>query len=314
VTAARDPFARYRERLRALGFRPSSARGQNFLLDPSLHRAIADAAAPCGRDLVLEVGVGLGFLTRELGARAGAVLGVEIDSRLLAVAAQELAALPNVRLLHADALGGPGRSLHPDLVRALAAALPRAGAFLVVANLPYSVSGPLLCELVGLDRPPDRMVVLVQRELGDRIAAPVGARQASGLAALVQSAYAVRRLRAVAPEVFRPRPKVASVLLQLERLEHAALPAGDERRRFARFVRAVFQQRRKLLRTTLPAAAAACGHRLEGDPEPDWGRRRAEELDLPALVALFRRVLASPPASAGTPAGGTPLRGSSPAP
>ena len=91
--AGRDPFAHYRERLAALGFRPSSARGQNFLLDPSLHRWIAQAAGAGPGDLVLEIGTGLGFLTRELARTGARVLGIEIDSRLFAIASEELLAL-----------------------------------------------------------------------------------------------------------------------------------------------------------------------------------------------------------------------------
>ena len=91
TASSRDPFRAYRARLEALGFRPSSARGQNFLLDPSLHRWIADTAGPGANDVVLEIGVGLGFLTRELAGRAGSVLGVEIDKRLFGVAGKELA-------------------------------------------------------------------------------------------------------------------------------------------------------------------------------------------------------------------------------
>ena len=114
----RSPFGRYRDLLRARGFRPSRRLGQNFLLDPSLHRALADAAAVEAGDLVLEIGAGLGFLTRELARRRARVVAVEVDPRLHGILAEELPAFPDagrgVRLCLGDALdsshrGKPGK-------------------------------------------------------------------------------------------------------------------------------------------------------------------------------------------------------------
>ncbi|MCB9878672.1 MAG: ribosomal RNA small subunit methyltransferase A [Planctomycetes bacterium] len=272
----RDAFARYRERLDAVGFKPSSARGQNFLLDPSLHRWIADQAAPGPDDTVVEIGVGLGFLTRELAARAGAVLAVEIEQRLCDIARGELVAAGNIEWLLGDALGGPGRSLLPRIGEVCEAAR---GRVLVVANLPYSVSGPLLAELAQLPRLPDGIVVLVQKELGQRLAAGVGHADYGGLGVLLQNLFDVRSLRDVSPEVFRPRPKVWSSVVALRRLE--TLPGdlghGEARRSFARFVRALFGQRRKVLRTTAAAAAREIGCAAPDLP-PDLAGMRAEQL------------------------------------
>lgn len=256
----RDPFASFLARMEAVGFRPSSVLGQNFLLDPSLHRFLADRAGPTAADTVVEIGVGLGFLTRELAARAGAVLAVEIDARLLQLAREDLGAAANITWVHADALSGPDRSLCP----AIAAATPAAagGRTLVVANLPYSVSGPLLAELCALPQLPERCVLLVQKELAQRIAAPAGDPEYGGLAVQVQALYQARLVRDVGPQVFRPRPKVVSAVLALERRTDSPLVGrnGTARRNFGVFVRQLFQQRRKALRTTLPAAATAAGH------------------------------------------------------
>jgi 16S rRNA (adenine1518-N6/adenine1519-N6)-dimethyltransferase len=287
--SGRDPFAHYRAELDALGFKPSSARGQNFLLDPSLHRAIADAAAPAAGDAVLEIGTGLGFLTRELAPRCRCVLGVEIDDRLFALAQSELRAFANVQLLHADALGGPGRTLHP----AVTAALDRAvggGEYQVIANLPYSISGPLLAELTCLERLPQRAVVLVQKELAGRIAAAADSAEYGSLSVLVQSAFAARVLRTVPPEVFRPRPKVVSSLLLLARRPELPLAAA-ERRPFARFLRALFQQRRKTLRLAVPRAAAAAGAPVRSELPPELLQRRAEALSVAEVIDLWRRLV-----------------------
>lgn len=286
----RDPFQRYREAMDQLGFRPSRTLGQNFLLDPSLHRWIAEVAEPAPGDLVLEIGAGLGFLTRELAGRCRRVVAAEIDSRLRRIAAADLAELGNVELLELDALGGPGRSLHPQLVEAVARE-GAGGAFLVVANLPYAVSGPLLAELCLLGRPPDRAIVLVQKELAERIAGSTAAADYGALSVLIQSLYQVRRLRDVPPQVFRPRPRVASSVLRLDRRAASeALAAGaDRRRRFAAFVRRLFQQRRKTLRATLPSAAAAVDRPVPHLTD-DFLQRRAESLEPPLLWDLWLQV------------------------
>lgn len=286
--AERDPFSSFRARMDALGFRPSSVLGQNFLLDPTLHRFLADRAAPTAADTVVEIGVGLGFLTRELAARAGRVVAVEIDGRLYQLAREELADVGNIAWVHGDALGGEHRALHP----AIAGAAPAAagGRLLVVANLPYSVSGPLLAELVALPQLPARCVLLVQKELAQRIAAACGSKDYGSLGALVQSVFTAKCVRDVGPQVFRPRPKVTSAILELTRRDGAvmAMASGADRRSFGEFVRQLFQQRRKVLRTTLPAAAAAVG-RLPVALGPDELGRRAEEIDPDTLASWWAR-------------------------
>lgn len=285
--AGRDPFSRYRDQLSAAGFKPSTTRGQNFLLDPSLHRWIADQAAPGEADTVVEIGVGLGFLTRELAARAGKVLAVEIEPRLLAIARAELAGHDNIEWLEGDALGGPKRSLLPRIAEVAEACT---GRLLVVANLPYSVSGPMLAELAQLRRLPDRIVVLVQKELGQRLAAAAGGENYGGLTGLIQSMFVARSLRDVSPNVFRPRPKVWSSVVGLDRRDDLPEPLQpeDRRRRFAIFVRALFGQRRKALRRTYELAARALDRPADGLPD-DLARQRAEQLSPDQLVALWQQ-------------------------
>jgi 16S rRNA (adenine1518-N6/adenine1519-N6)-dimethyltransferase len=287
----RDAFSDYRTRLDALGFKPSSVRGQNFLLDPNLHRVIADAA-DCGKnDLVLEVGVGLGFLTREIALRAGAVVGVEIDERLFQVASEDLKEHGNVHLVLADALGGPGGSLPQSVRDAIAERMPMGGSLLVVGNLPYAASGPLLAGLACGDRLPERIVALVQKELADRLAAPMGHEDYGGLSALLQSFYDVERLRTVGSEVFRPRPKVASAICRLRLAEDARSWTAADRRGLQGFLRALFGKRRKALRTMLAEAAAAIGAVMKDEPA-ELLQRRAESLSPAELIALYRRTVA----------------------
>ena len=285
----RDPFQAYLAKMAAVGFQPSSVLGQNFLLDPTLHRWIAEQAAPGPADTVVEIGVGLGFLTRELSARAGRVVGIEIDERLYEIAREELAGLSNVQWVLGDALAGEGRSLRPEIGAAVQQAHAAGAKCLVVANLPYSVSGPLLAEIAALPELPDRAVLLVQKELAQRIAAPVGSADYGGLSASVQALFAAKLLRDVPPQVFRPRPKVMSSILRLERRADAApeLHSGAARRSFGMFVRQLFQQRRKVLRTTLPAAAAVIGRHAAARTEAEL-QGRAEQLAPDTIVSWWR--------------------------
>jgi 16S rRNA (adenine1518-N6/adenine1519-N6)-dimethyltransferase len=283
---ARDPFQHYLDLMAAAGFRPSSTLGQNFLLDPSLHRWLAEQAESGPTDVLVEIGVGLGFLTRELAPRAAKVVAVEIDARLLAIARHELRAVANIEWVAGDALGGPGGTLLPA-IDAAAAAAPQGCR--IVANLPYSVSGPLVAELTTMTTLPLCAILLVQKELAQRIAAPVGSADYGGLSATVQASFEVKVLRDVPPQVFRPRPKVTSSVLRLSRRAEPApaLRPAAARRQFAAFVRLLFQQRRKVLRTTLARAAAGIGATLPAEVGIDLGGR-AEELGPDRLVACWQ--------------------------
>jgi len=290
----RDRFAAYRERLRALGFHPSRRLGQNFLLEPELHRLIADAAEVGGGDVVIEVGAGLGFLTRELARRARAVLAVEIDARLGAVLREEVGAMAGgerVEVVLGDALGARGELAAP-LSRAMTDA---EGPVKVVANLPYAVTGPVLAALCTAPRLASRLALLVQLEVAARLAAAPATSEYGGLSALVQSCYQVRLVRRVGREVFRPRPNVDSGVVQLVAEPDrpaAGWPASD-RQRFAAFLRALFSSRRKMLRQAVAKAAAATGL---APPEArmalgaEWQTRRPGDLDPAMLAELWRRL------------------------
>lgn len=291
----RDPFAIYRERLAAVGFRPSRHLGQNFLLQPELHRVIADAGAVSRDDVVLEIGAGLGFLTRELAQRAQKVIAVEIDARLHALLREEVERMPGgdrVRLLHTDVLGGGGQ-LAASVQRALAEEC--AGRTLkVIANLPYAITGPVLAALATGDYLPAAMVLLIQREAAERLAAAPGEAAWGSLSLLVQACFTVRIVRRVGREVFRPRPNVDSAIVSLIlRPEGLWRLPGPDRASFAVFVRALFAGRRKKLRHRLTAAATAAGLRC---PESAlaWpiAEARPAELDVVAMVQLWEALRA----------------------
>jgi 16S rRNA (adenine1518-N6/adenine1519-N6)-dimethyltransferase len=250
---ARESFATYKELMRSYGFRPSRRLGQNFLLDASLHRVLVDAVNPGAGDLVLEIGPGLGFLTRELAGQTR-VLAVEVDDRLVSVLRRELPGFPgggeSVRLLHADAL--QRSRLHPDLLEAIAEELGRlgpGGRFCVVANLPYAIAGPLIAELTLLPTPPVEMALLVQLEMAQRLSAVHDTREYGALTVQLQLGYDIRFVRKVGSQVFRPRPQVDSGIVHLRVRSGGVLDRGaDERRELGGFLRQLFCSRRKKLR------------------------------------------------------------------
>ncbi len=280
-STARAPWPQIRDALASAGFRPSRRLGQNFLVDVNAARAIARDAEVGPGDRVIEVGVGLGFLSVPLLDRGIAeLLAVEIDARLLEHARHAIGADPRVRWIHADALAGK-HALAPEIESVLSEPSP----VHVVSNLPYSISGPLLALLALHAHPPASMTILVQREVADRLLALPGTSDWGPLAVAVQSAYEGRILRELGPSLFRPRPKILSALVRLKP-RPGRLPAL-ERARLGALARALFLYRRQTLGRVLArlagdpalAAAALAGAGLEGSA-------RAEGLDLAALARL----------------------------
>jgi 16S rRNA (adenine1518-N6/adenine1519-N6)-dimethyltransferase len=244
--------------------RPRKALGQHFLVDPNILRVIGRLAALDSRDVVLEVGPGLGVLTRFLAERVALVHAVEIDRRL----GPELAGIPRTRIHWGDALSLDLAALDPP---------PRK----LVANLPYNVATPLVVESLALDGL-DAWCVMVQREVADRFFADPSTKAYGAVSVLVQLAAERTGLHPVSREVFRPRPNVDSALVAFRRIA-AAAPAEVRR-----VVDAAFSHRRK----TLANAVALAGLRPRESVVAalaEIGRDggvRAEELRPSEFVAL----------------------------
>jgi 16S rRNA (adenine1518-N6/adenine1519-N6)-dimethyltransferase len=222
------------------GIHPSKALGQNFLLDPNLARAIARDADVGPGTRVVEIGAGLGSLTVAL-AEAGAseVLAIEFDRALLPALAEVVAGHPSVQVLHADAT-------ELDW----AAILPGEG-WVLVANLPYNVGTSITVDVLE-HAPVDRLVVMLQREVGERlVATPDNAYRGAYGAVSVHVAYRAeaRLVRPVPPEVFWPRPSVGSVLVRIDR---RAQPLVDvDEAALWRVVETSFAERRKTMRNAV---------------------------------------------------------------
>ena len=278
-----------RRLLAAERLRPSKALSQNFLTDAAALDAIVAAAELQPGDRVVEVGPGLGVLTRRLLAAGAEVLAVELDPRLAAYLRRELGSAPGFELIEADAL-----SLHPR------ECFP-GEEFKLVANIPYHITSPLLHAFLEGDRPPSLSVLLVQAEVGARVAAAPG--QMSYLSVFVQNVAEAEIVGRVDAAAFEPAPDVDSAILRLRRRDMPQVPVGPGREPFYRLVQAGFRQRRKQLhnalgrelpvpRTALAEAFAACGIDSE---------RRAQTLSLPEWDCLQRHLaplLATAPATA----------------
>jgi 16S rRNA (adenine1518-N6/adenine1519-N6)-dimethyltransferase len=281
MTHSRDGRRAIREQLERRGLRATRARGQNFLVDPRIAAAIAEAAPVEPGDAVIEIGPGLGVLTRALAPRARRVAAIEIDAGMVRALREEGDLPDHVELVHADALD-------VDL-RALAASL--GAPVRVVANLPYAVSSPLLRRLLDLRDVLRGWLVLVQREVADRLVARPGTRDYGSLAALHALTVRVERVRDLPPACFFPAPRVTSTLVRATPLDSPPL-AADELPRVERVLRAAFGTRRKTL-------ANALRHGLDRAPAPEVvhavldrlgiaADARAESLEPAALLALAR--------------------------
>jgi 16S rRNA (adenine1518-N6/adenine1519-N6)-dimethyltransferase len=267
-------------------------RGQNFLVDAGIADAIADAAGLSPGDAVIEIGPGLGSLTRALAERAARVVAIEIDAGLVRALVEEGDLPAHVEVIHADAL-------KVDL-DALAARL--GPAVRLVGNLPYSVSTPILRRLLDLRSRLSGWLVLLQREVALRLMALPGERDYGSLAVLHALCVRLERIRDVPPHGFHPVPKVTSTLVRATPLEGGPLdrPGGSEDLvEVERVVRAAFGTRRKTLVNALragldPAPSVEALHailaRLEIEP-----RVRAEALAPVTLLAIARAVAGGGP-------------------
>ncbi|TAJ22136.1 MAG: ribosomal RNA small subunit methyltransferase A [Planctomycetota bacterium] len=241
-----------RGRLEPRGFRPSRRLGQNFLVDSGLLARIAEEARIESGELVLEIGPGSGFLTRELLARAERVLAVELDPLLCAWLRETLGEwlravppdAPRFELVEGDALAGK-HALAPELDARLA----RAGAWRVVANLPYSAASPLIVLLGRHANPPRGMSVLVQAEVAERLAAPPASTARGPLSARVQADWEVTPGRHLPPGAFWPAPEIDSQVVHLA--PRAQRLPSELRSSYDALVDRLFQQRRKTIRAAL---------------------------------------------------------------
>src|SRR5262245_17461194 len=229
--------------LAAAGMRPQKRWGQHFLCDPAVAHRIVEAAQLAPGATVLEIGPGLGALTDALAARAARLYLVEIDRGLAAHLCERYAAQPHVEVLVGDVLALPlERIITGDDVT-------------VVANLPYNVSTPVLFRLLALRARVRRAVLMLQREVAERVVAPAGGNARGVLSVMVQTWAAARVAFGVSRRSFLPRPRVDSAVVVLDIAAAPRVQLADITL-YETVVRAAFGQRRKMLRNAVRAVAA----------------------------------------------------------
>jgi 16S rRNA (adenine1518-N6/adenine1519-N6)-dimethyltransferase len=234
---------------------PRKSLGQNFIKDPRVIERIVEAAELSADDCILEIGPGMGALTIALAEKAGKVIAIEKDERVITPLRKVLEGYPNTNVVRADGLKIDFKDFYAGKKMK------------TVSNLPYSISTPVLIKLLGDRDMFSSLVLMLQLEVGQRITArPVG-KQYGSLSVLVQTYMDVKILFRVPPSAFWPKPKVDSVVLKFVPLPRPRVPLMDERIH-ERVLRAAFSSRRKMLGNSLQSllsreaaesALAACG-------------------------------------------------------
>jgi 16S rRNA (adenine1518-N6/adenine1519-N6)-dimethyltransferase len=259
--------------LRQYNLHPNKFLGQNFLLEAAALQKVVDSARLTSQDVVLEIGPGLGSLTRYLALNARQVVAVEIDRQLTPVLKMVLAEFTNVMVVEGDIL-----ALDPTR-------LITSSQYLVVANIPYNITSALIRHLLEAAIPPHRLVLTVQHEVAQRICAAPGD---MSLLALSVQVYGQPEITTRIPAgAFYPPPRVDSAILRIDRYPTPLIPV-DQLDGFFQLIKAGFSQRRKTLRNALsgglrlsPASAEKLLKTAGVDP-----MRRAETLSLPEWHTL----------------------------
>jgi 16S rRNA (adenine1518-N6/adenine1519-N6)-dimethyltransferase len=258
--------------------------GQNFLVDEAARLRIAEALGDVSASTVIEIGPGHGAITSILAGRARRLIAVELDRSLAAELRFKFREHANVEVVESDVLDVDFSSLLPDDERAS-----------VLGNLPYYITSDILLNLLAASRGDwfTRAVLMMQREVAERVAAAPGGRDYGLLSVTAQMHAQVEELFTLPPEAFSPRPEVYSTVIRLEfasRFEALGVdPEG-----FDRFLHAVFAQKRKTLANNLRAAGYSAEAVQAAWPAEIQAQARAEVLPLDAMAALYRAVGAPP--------------------
>ena len=264
--------------------RPSKRFGQNFLRDPNISKRIVAALAPRPDETIIEIGAGQGALTVHLVEKAAQVIAIEFDNNLAPLLEQNFGQHQNFKLLHEDAL-------ETDFC----AAIQPAQKARIVANLPYNISTAILQRLVAQRVCLEEMVLMLQKEVVERIQAPAGSSERGYLSVLVEAYCETEKLFDVAPSAFRPQPKIWSTVVRLKFRSEALVQVNDEELFWA-IVSTGFRQKRKTMLNNLRNATG----RLQEVIKQNGGasivlckaevdlKRRAESLSLEEWTRIAR--------------------------
>ncbi len=273
----------YRQLLRRSGLRPSKSLGQHFLVDEAVLERILSAAELNPGDVVVEVGPGLGILTEGLAKEGARVIAVELDAKLVALLKKRLARFPDVKVVHADVLRVSPRQLLQDNLPAS----DFVRGYKVIANLPYYITSPVLSHFLEAEPRPSKLVVMVQKEVGEAIAAAPGKMRLLSVKAQYYSKPAI--VSYVPATSFYPPPKVDSVILRLDVYSQPRIEVSDVAG-FFDIVMHGFRSPRKQLRNSLAQSLEMPPSQVASLLEKAGieAKRRAETLSLGEWRELWK--------------------------
>lgn len=264
------------------GFNFSKGLGQNFLINPAVCPKMAQLSGAAEGVGILEIGPGIGVLTRELCKLSPKVVAVELDKRLIPILKETLAPRENVNIVNGDIMKMDLKQLIGEEFRGLRVA--------VCANLPYYITSPVIMKLLEEELPLESVTVMVQKEAAQRICAPVGSRQSGALTVAVNFYSTPEMLFPVSSGSFMPAPKVDSSVIRLNL--HSPLLSPEKRKSFFRAVKASFAQRRKTLLNSL-SSGLGMEKQAVSDMLADCGvnpQLRAEQLSMEDFYAIAERI------------------------
>lgn len=232
--------------LKRHGFTFSKALGQNFIINERICPAMAQSLNANENTGVLEIGPGIGVLTKELCSVAGKVVSVELDNRLFPILSETLSDCGNIEIVEGDAL-------KMDLNALIDEKFTGMSDIKVCANLPYYITSPIIMKLIESKLPVSEIVVMVQKEAADRLAAQIGSRESGALTVAAQYYAEIEKLFDVSRGSFIPQPKVDSAVIKLSVRKEPPVRAENEKR-FFEIVRAAFAQRRKTALNSLSSS------------------------------------------------------------
>ncbi len=267
------------------GFRHSKSLGQNFLSDIHIIEDIVDGSDIEPEDLVIEIGPGMGVLTAAAAERAGKVIAVEIDKKLIPILKETLAEYDNIEIINADIM-------KTDLTEIVEANRPADGGKVrVIGNLPYYITTPIIMKLLEESVPADSITIMMQKEVADRIKAGPGGKDYGALTVAVGFYCTITHVADAPKEVFVPRPKVDSTVIRLDLRKECPVDLIDQKI-FFETVKGGFGQRRKTLLNSLTG--------VRGLPKPEIAdaldaagidpKRRAETLSLDEFAAVANEI------------------------
>ena len=298
IIARREVTARI---LQAFHLKADKNLGQNFLVEESVVNRIAKAAELTPEDTVLEIGPGIGTLTQALAMTGASVVSVELDKRLIPVLQETVGAYKNVRIVQGDIL----KVNIPEIIAEVKADRKTADAagevaeaeseikqsdtFKVCANLPYYITTPIIMYLLEQKLPLERLVVMVQKEVAERMTAGPGGREYGAISVAMQYYTEPKIAFIVKAGSFLPAPKVDSAVLVCKRRSTPPVDVPDEKT-FFKVVAAAFSVRRKMLNNSLKNMGGLNGEQVKAwlDRAGIDGRRRAETLSLEEFAMLAR--------------------------